>query len=281
MFSGAIDPSPRVNAGSTPLQPTTRAEFRAHHGKKSAAQRWLGGWGRQMDQAQKPYISKPAPRYQPHNCLPWRSDNCISCFPLSSVPEHLAREVWSPTEQQQPLSPAATSMRGVLNGTPDSMQWQANKPNLLSTVGWTPTHPPGAQWWSVPPGPQVIRDQVPAQNLPSAQWQPMTNPTSSGPKTVAAVVERIQHLLLQYFCDGGGAEATEGQRRDKAEEILKAQFQAPVILNMEQPDIGHCEEFSTIKKAVESCLEVLHVDGLRVVPELSDNGRELVVHIGH
>jgi len=41
----------------------------------------------------------------------------------------------------------------------------------------------------------------------------------------------------------------------------------------------HCEEFTRIERAVEGCLQIMNVPGLTLVPELGDDGRELIIHV--
>jgi hypothetical protein len=101
----------------------------------------------------------------------------------------------------------------------------------------------------------------------------------SKPRTVEAVIERIHHMLLHYFCDEGGEAANEKQRRDRTIGILKKEFQAPILLNVSYRNTEQCDEFSRIKEAVEGCLQLMNVTGLALVPELSDDGRELVIHV--
>lgn len=278
MISGVIDPSPRVNAGSTPLQPTTRAEFRAHHGKKSAAQRLLGGLGRQMDQAKGPSIPKPAPRYQPHNCLPWRNDNCVSSPLHIHNHNNLPPAVRPPTSQWLPFSPTASPNRAVLNGTSPKMQLQPVNQGPSLPGSFIPTIPPAAQWQHVPLGPPSTRSLVTAQNFHSPQWQP-TNPSPIPLRTSETIQEKVYHSLLHYFCEGGGEQASEKQKRDRAVEIIQRELRAPILLRVPHSDTEKCDEFSGINKAVEGCLEMMQIRGITLVPELSDNGRELVVHI--
>ena len=95
------------------------------------------------------------------------------------------------------------------------------------------------------------------------------------------MVERIHHTLLHYFCEGGGEQANERQRRDHTIGILKKEFQAYVRLSVQHRDTEQCEEFSRIEKAVEGCLQIMNVTGLTLVPELSEDGRELFIHVGH
>src|SRR5438046_3474532 len=164
MFSGVVDPSPMVTAGSTPLQPTTKAEFRAHHGKKSTAQKLLGNLGRRMDQANGQGMPKVIPRYQPHNCLPWRSDNCVSHSQPVHVPNHLAPTVWPPATQRQPFNPGPSSPRHL---SPTLHPTQQRQPFIPSAF------PPGdivlnpnyraEQRQSVNPGPSFLRGLGPTK----------------------------------------------------------------------------------------------------------------------
>lgn len=125
MFSLAIDPSPAVKDGSISLQPTTKAEFRVHHGQKSATQKLLGNLGRRIDKIRGLDMPKATPRYQPHNCLPWRSDNCVCVSHPAHVVNHPAPTIRSPTIQSLPFSPSTSDNRNLVNGTPHPMQWQS------------------------------------------------------------------------------------------------------------------------------------------------------------
>ncbi len=86
-------------------------------------------------------------------------------------------------------------------------------------------------------------------------------------------------MLLHYFCEGGGEQASEEQRRNHTLEILKKELLAPVILSVPHRDTEQCEEFFRIEKAVEGCLEILDIGGVSLVPELSDTGRDMVIHV--
>lgn len=302
MFSSVLDPSPTVNAGSTPLQPTTKAEFRAHHGKKSAAQKYLGSLGRQMDQANGQDMIKVTPRYQPHNCLPWRSDHCVSHSQPSQITNHLAPTVRPPATQCQQFNPSASSPRHITPTIPPTQQWQPFIPGAFPNgslfpnansrpLQWQPVNPgaslPGGLAPTIPPTRQVqsfmsgalpISNPAPIASYGAAQKQPI-NPSPSAPRTVEAVVERIQHLLLHYFCEGDGRTATKQQKREHAVSVLKEQLQKPIILGVAHRDTEQCEEFSRLEKAVEGCLEIMHVSDVTLVPELSDDERKLVIHV--
>jgi hypothetical protein len=95
---------------------------------------------------------------------------------------------------------------------------------------------------------------------------------------VEVVERRLQDFLLLYFLDGGDV-ATEEQRRDQVLCILKEQLQAPIILTIPSHDIDSCEEFMRVKNVVERCLEWMCISGISLVPELSDEGQELVIHL--
>jgi hypothetical protein len=105
------------------------------------------------------------------------------------------------------------------------------------------------------------------------------NPIPSIPSTVEMAVERIQQSVLHYFYEGGGADANERQRREHAASILKEIFHTPLTLKMPYHDTERCEEFFRVEETVGSCLEMLHVRELPLVPELSDDGWELVIHV--
>jgi hypothetical protein len=101
----------------------------------------------------------------------------------------------------------------------------------------------------------------------------------SAPRRVEVVEERINHLLLHYFLEGGGEKANERQRRERAAGILTEILQAPIMLTVPHPNIDECDEFSRVETVVGLCLEVMGIDGLTLVPELSDDARELVIHV--
>jgi hypothetical protein len=324
MLSIAVDPSPAVKTGSIPLQPTAKAEFRLYHGQKSAIQKLLGNLGRQMDNAKGQDMPGVTPRYQPHNCLPWRSDNCVCVYQPAPIINQLAPTIRPPTIQSPPFNPGTSGSGNLANRTLRPIQWQSVTPGLPPPRGLPPTIPPTQQWQSFIPGASAIGNPSPTATYRAEQWQPMNsgppsarkcvptappaireqflpdtssmgnlvtdasyravqkqpvNPSASAPRTVEAVVKSIHHMLLHYFCEGGGEAANEKQRRDHVVGVLKKEFQACVLLSATHVNTEHCEEFSRIEQAVEGCLQIMNVPGLTLVPELSDDGRELIIHV--
>jgi hypothetical protein len=229
-----IDRSPAVDPGSTPLHPTSGTQFRVHHGQKSTLQKLVGNWGRRIDKYNGESTQTAMHRYQPHNCLPWRSDICASQGYQAIGSRSENGSTHPSTATAQPYA------RGVLSPSPGN---------------FTPNCPPQGPWQSGP------------SKLPSKQ-------------KVESVIENIRNSLLHYFLDGDGVEANEEQRQEHAVRILQEQLQVPIILDVPRPDIGLCKEFFDVKTVVESCLETMSVTGVTLVPELSDDGRELVVHVG-
>lgn len=294
-----VDRTPRVDAGSTPLHPSTREDFRVHNGKRSTAQKFFAGLGRKIDQANGEGKQKATPRYQPHNCLPWHSKFCVQS-PQNS--HHLAPKEYLPSEQRRPFVPGPLPPRSLARTKPfPSAQWQPVDAGPLSSRYFAPTMPPTMQLQSFIPYQSSPGDASTIESFPVHQWQNANQSSSqprsltfpappaaewqtarvapSPPKTVDAAIERIQHLLLHYVCEGDGRDATESQKRVYVTDILKEQLQTPLTLTVPCNDIDHCQEYSQLEKAVKNCMEVLNVGGLTLVPELSNESRELLVHI--
>jgi hypothetical protein len=226
---GFVDKSSWVRAGSTPLLPSSRQDFRVFHGEASSAQVALRNLGRRVDQS-RAEIHGPErvmARYEPHNCFPWRSTFCVS----------QSSQGRAYTSTTQPLAP----------------QWEPHAPS-------TSTH--GI------PTPTTSRD---------AQWQ--SQPGTSRPWAVGEMLEQTCGRLFRYFFEDGGENDSVGQRREKSASILREELRRPIMLSRSHENINGCDEFSTIKAAVESSLEAMCVDGLTLVPELYEDGRQLLIYV--
>jgi hypothetical protein len=112
---------------------------------------------------------------------------------------------------------------------------------------------------------------------PKIQRQSDSNNTLN-PVDIEAIENRIRDNLLVPFLDGGDA-ATEREKRKLALSTLKEQLQEPINLAVPGYDITSCEEFARINSLAERCFEVMSISGIYFVPELIDNGRELLVHV--
>jgi hypothetical protein len=138
----------------------------------------------------------------------------------------------------------------------------------------TSTQPQEGQWQ-----PHATDKTLAPTASRNAEWQPQLSPPStSTARTVGEITEQIRCLLFLYFCEGGENDNVS-QRREKSASILREELQRPVMLSTSHGDIDACDEFSRIKTAVESYLEAMCVDGLTLVPELSDDGLQLVIHV--
>jgi len=95
-------------------------------------------------------------------------------------------------------------------------------------------------------------------------------------------VETVEQLLKDHlfvpFLDDWSS-LTDIQKRDQALHILKKQLQTPISLAEPCQDMASCEEFARVNNSIERCLKVMNIGGVFFVPELSDNGRELVIHV--
>lgn len=89
MFSGLLDKSPLVRTGNMPLQPTSSTQFKIHQGKRGHLQELFANFGSRVDSLYGKTIQKPAARYEPHNCLPWCHDSCLTHPNVGS--SHLGR----------------------------------------------------------------------------------------------------------------------------------------------------------------------------------------------
>jgi hypothetical protein len=253
MFSCLFDKSSMVKAGSTPLNPTSAKQLRAHHGQRNDTQKFLADQGRQMDKSRGVVMQIPVVgRYQHHNCLPWRNDSCtVGPSPGAS---HVHPIVTPPTRiiQSQsyvpvPFPPGNTASRH-LSPVPENTSFPED------------LYSPSVVY------PKVLTTSESAMN-PAAV-------------TAEAMELRIQDYLLVYFLDGGHF-APETERRNEALRILEEQFQARIILNVPSHELSDCEEFKKMESVVERCLKVMYVDGISLVPVLSNEGKELVVHVCH
>jgi len=69
-------------------------------------------------------MPKAIPRYQPHNCLPWCSENCVCVSQPAYIINHLAPTIRSSIIQSPPFNPGTSSIRNLANGIPRPIQWQ-------------------------------------------------------------------------------------------------------------------------------------------------------------
>ena len=227
------------------MQPTSREDFRVHHGRPGNIQLWLRRLGQRMDQPNRQYM-RAVPRYQPHNCDPWGSNFCVP---------HLATTEHTPGARWQPAVPGLT-----LPINPLHIQHFSIAPSRPMDPG------PSQRQYIAPSAPQT------AQGLAAT-------PSPQSSRTVEEVENKIRDQLLLYFLERGGKEADEKRRREEAARILQKQLEEAIILSAPYHDIGECWEFTRFEIVVKRCLETMCVDGLMLVPELSNEGLKLVIHV--
>lgn len=253
MLSAVLDKSPLVPAGSTPLQPTSSNQFKIHHGKKGRTQAFLANLGVKMDQANGEIIQRPAPRYRPHNCLPWRHDSCVT----------------RPNASPGQLNTSIASQTPVIQlqfGSPSESHIDNTGRRQFSSL---------AQFHTAITPEDIYSSSFTHSNRPSESYCSRA-PTLT---EVQSLEGRIQDFLLLYFLEGGGDVAPEDQRRDQTISILKEQFQTPIKVSVPNQDIAGCEEFLKVENVVERCLDFMCVEGIVLIPEFSDDGRELTIHL--
>ncbi|EPE33286.1 Protein kinase-like (PK-like) [Glarea lozoyensis ATCC 20868] len=117
MFSSAIDSRSSVNPGSTPLNPSSANDFRAHHGNKTWIQKRLANLGKRLDG--NAVVEIPKPRYSQHNCLPWRDCGCSSNAGLVYEPQGMRPSVPTRPSSVSTVSSGSNSSRLYLQ-TPAS-----------------------------------------------------------------------------------------------------------------------------------------------------------------
>jgi hypothetical protein len=250
MLSGVFDKKPLVKAGSTPLQPTSATQFKAHHGQKGDLQVYLANLGSKMDQAEGQRAQRPPSRWQQHNCLPWRNDYCKTCPNPGFTTSHLA------SAPQTPIIPRQSYIPRLPSNTNTSIR--QSFPFDADTSSYEDLYDAS-----------VVRPKIQRASDSS---------NTVGPLNVEVVEQRLKDHLFVWFLDGGHA-ATEKQRRDEALRILKEQLQETILLAVPSHHIDSCEEFEMIENVVGRCLECMCIGGISFVPELSDSGRELRVHV--
>jgi len=241
-----------VNAGSTPLNPTSAGEFRAHHGQRNDVQNFLVNRGRQMDQSHGVIMQIPVVRrYQHHNCLPWRNDSCIGG-----------------------LTPGGSYVHTVVAPEPRIVQLQSYVP------GPFPPANPASRYLSPVPANTSFPDDLYDASFVQSRVPTISERTLSRVAiTAEAMCLRIQDYLLVNFLDRG--DVSPEQRRNEALRILTEQFQVAIILQVPCFDTNDCKEFKRMQGVVERCLETIWVRGIFLIPELSNDGKELFIHVGH
>lgn len=254
MLSGLLDRSPLVEAGSTPLQPTSREDFRAHHGRPGNTQLLLRRLGQKLDGPNRQYM-RAVPRYQPHNCDPWGSNFCVPQHHQRAENFHLATTEHTPGARCQPVSPGLALPTNLLHIQPF----------------------PVAPSWPLDQGPSPR--QYIAPSAPLTEQGLAATPSPQPPRTVEEVENKICHWLLHYLLEGGGEEADEKRRREQAASILQKQLEEAIMLPVPYRDIRECWEFTRLEIVVKRCLETMCVDGLILVPELSNGGLKLIIHV--
>jgi len=64
-----------------------------------------------------------------------------------------------------------------------------------------------------------------------------------------------------------------------ATKTLKEQLGTPMMLSRPAQNVEDCEEYRKLEEELQFCLEAMAVGRLTLIPELSDDGREVVVHV--
>jgi hypothetical protein len=77
------------------------------------------------------------------------------------------------------------------------------------------------------------------------------------------------------------SEAEVRHRIQRAEEILRREFEAPIQLTNPCEYIDRCEDYQMIALGVDVLLGLVGIELLGLVPELSESGRELRVHVSN
>jgi hypothetical protein len=248
MFSGIFDKKPLVKAASTPLQPTSATQFKAHHGERGGLQAYLANLGNRIDLAKGQTTARPPRRWQQHNCLPWRNDHCNTCSNAGFTNCY----------------PATTSQTSIVQ----SQRFVSHSSSL--------TNRSSRQLSSFDTDTADIYDASFVR--PRMQRAPDSGISLTPTNNVKAVEQCLKDYLWLWFLEGGTA-VTENERRGQALCILNEQLQAPIVLTVPSPDIYSCEEFQRIKDVVERCLEPMCIKGISLVPEIGGDGRELYVHV--
>ena len=94
-------------------------------------------------------------------------------------------------------------------------------------------------------------------------------------RSVDALAEHLRYLLLEGVCEGSPGATGKAY----AAEVLRQQLRQPVQLSKPTEDPANCLEYSIIQAEVTTCLDVLHVKDLTLVPELIAGGTKLLIHV--
>ena len=268
LISRALGQSHLVRQGSIPLQPTLGTQFQACHGQKGFFQTLFGNVGRVADKVTGEGslggpgsgYGTPPPRYLPHNCWPWRicgAHTGKAASPAPSVSSHHAR-----------LQSSSSMSHAHFRPEPSPVSYMSSNPLLfesrsISQQYCSPTAPPG--------------DYKPVANCVQLRT---STPNYSPPKSIDKLLEGLRHIFIASVCEPTlGATNDLGKRKQWVLGVLREQLGTPLALPVPPDDIANCSEYLMIREEVTRCLEVLDVKGLALVPELSTDGRELVVHV--
>jgi hypothetical protein len=240
-----------VETGSTPLQPTSATQLKAHHGQRGGIQAFLANFGNQIDIAKGQTTQRPPARWQQHNCLPWRSDHCKSGLHTGSSNTNLGRSSRSPTV---PLT-------------------QHTSPHPYSHTQTIHRHPSGSDI------DRTFNEELYSTSFrrPRIHGAPESSVTLT-PVDVATLEQRLKDKLFIPFLDDWNA-LPESQRRDQVLGTLKEHLQTPIMVSIPTYDRDNCEEFVRIKNTMEISLEIMCIRGISFFPDLINNGRALEIHV--
>lgn len=275
-----IDTTPNVTAGSTPLNPTSRDQFRVHHGKKGVLQTLVGKLGQKMDNMRGNSKAAVPARYAPHSCWPWRNDLCTSQQHSQSDHHEQFRNGQQSLVRGHSPSPIPSL---IPHKSPLSSSSSSSSSSRVVSQYMAPSQP--YQLAAYPDSqPCQSRTQFsPQPYQPTTHFNPQPHqpPIQHAPpaKTSESVIEKIRNRLLLYFLEEGGSEASPQQRHEAAMRILYEEFEGPLKLQAPCQDIGACRDFYEIKQVVGNCLEAMSLVGFTLIPELSNDGRELFVYV--
>jgi hypothetical protein len=256
MLSGVFDKKPLVRAGSTPLQPTSATQFKAHHGQRGGLQAYLANLGSKIDRAKGQTTERPPQRWQQHNCHPWRNDNCVAC----------------PNEGLNSRHPATISQPLVVR-----LQAQRHIPHPSSPTNTTSRQ---ISTLHVDSGFYENGDIYDSSFVrrPKAQRAPDSGVAFIPVNDVEKVEQRLKNDLFIPFLDKRDV-MTEKEHREQVLSVLEQHLQTPIILAVPSRDIASCEEYTRLQNAMEVSLECMGIMGISFVPLLSEDGRELVVYV--
>jgi hypothetical protein len=249
MCTPLFDRSPLVKPGSTPLQPTTSAEFKAHHGQRSFLQSKFADFGLVMDNASAQMRQRPPGRWAQHNCLPWRDDYCKSSPPDALYTTTLVLAPPTTNIQYQRQVPYPTPH---LDASPQPTHFDADTSYYVDLYDAS-----------------FVRPRIQSMSDRCSTLKSMH---------IEMVEQRLRDRLFVPFLEDWDS-LTKIQKRDKALYILKEQLRTPITLRTPSNDIATCEEFSRLKKSIAGYFSVMALGGISFIPELSVDGRQLMVHV--